>query len=631
MTLNDQDHVPGNFTNAKTKFIMKIRNFTSTTLMLLLALLMLSCGRKKEVTDAGDGNSKGSSDKSTSFSFTELIPKDLNGAVEGDWVIKQEMADAEKLNPTVTNDASAQGIYIYIYEALLDISRETYELVPLIAKSMPVVSEDHLTYTFELRDDVKFSDGKPLTGEDVIFTVKTVMNPFTDAQALRNYFADLKSVELVDGNKYKVRFNMSKPYFRAIYSLGGVYITPKHILDKDNVNDKFTWEMIAAAQRDMDPKKYPELQSYAEFLNSQDVSRNPKYVVGSGPYKLSDWITGQSVTLVRNNDYWNKEAIPNFPNRLVFKTIQDQNAAIVAAKNKEVDNMFVIQPSDFVENVKDPGQFALKKALVLEPTYVFIAWNNKSPLFSDVKVRTALSHAIDRQAIIDKVVYGMGTLVNSPVFMKSKYYNNDLPQISYNLDSAKMLLVEAGWKDTDGNGILDKVIDGKKTDFKFTFINNNNPKRKRVMLIVIEMLKQIGIQADLQEYEWSVFLEKTKKHQFDACYSAWQLGVTPEDPYQIWHSSQSEGEGSNFISYLNPESDKLIEANRTEFDDAKRVEILKKWQELIFKDQPVTFLWSEPSRYLYSDRFRNARWYAYPDSPLFNEWWSPVNAQRYKN
>ena len=585
--------------------------------------MISSCGRKKEETTKSKEN--------TEFQLTELTQPDVKDAVTGDWVIRQEMSDAEKLNPTVTNDASAQGIYIYIFEPLIDVDRETYEIKPIIAKAPPVISDDHLTYTFDLKENVTFSDGKPLTGEDVIFTIKTIKNPFTDAQALRNYFVDLKSVELVDGNKFKVRITMSKPYFKAVYTIGGTAITPKHILDKDGMNDKFTWEELNAAQKSMDPKKYPELQKYADFLNSQEVSRDPKYVVGSGPYILDKWITGQSVTLKRNDNYWNIKEIPNFPAKLVFKTIQDQNAAIVAAKNKEVDQMFVIQPLDFVENVKNPDQFNLKKALVTEPTYVFIAWNNKNPIFADKKVRWALSYAIDRQSIIDKIIYGMGTPVSSPVFIKSKYYNTDLPDIKYDPVKAKQILTEQGWKDTDGDGILDKVIDGKKTDFKFTFLNNNNPKRKKVMLIIIEQLKQIGIQADLQDYEWSVFLDKTKKHQFDACYSAWQLGVTPEDPYQIWHSSQSEGEGSNFISYNNPESDKMLEENRTVFDETQRVELLKRWQKIIYDDQPTTFLWSEPSRYLYSDRFKNTRWYAYPDSPLLNEWWTPTGDQRYRN
>ena len=281
--------------------------------------------------------------------------------------------------------------------------------------------------------------------------------------------------------------------------------------------------------------------------------------------------------------------------------------------------------------MKDPGQFGLEKALVIEPSYNYIAWNNNTPLFSDKRVRLALSHAIDRQSIIDKVVFGMGTTIQSHIFIKSKFLNTDLPKIDYNPEKSKQLLADAGWKDTDGDGILDKVINGKKTDFRFTFVNNTNPKRKKVLLIVIEQLKQLGIEANMQEYEWSVFLDKIKKHQFDACFAGWQLTAIPDDPYQIWHSSQSIGEGSNFFSYNNPESDKLLEANRVEFDSEKRREILNKWQKIVYDDQPVTFLWSEPVRYLNSDRYRNKRWYAFPDSPLMNEWWVPSARQLYKN
>lgn len=594
-----------------------------TVYYVLLVSLFFACGRQQKVnTESGSGNS---------LQITEVTPSDTIGAVNGDWIIKQEMSDAEKLNPTVTNDATAQGIYIYIYESLLSVDRITYDLKPLIAKSLPEVTDDHLSYIFDLKENVTFSDGTPLTGEDVIFTMKTIKNPFTDAQATRNYFADLKSVELVEGNKFKVRFNMSKPYFRAVFSIGDMSITPKHILDKDGINDNITWEDFESAQKTFDAKKFPEMQKYADFLNSEEVSREKKYVIGSGPYMLDKWITGQSITLSRNDNYWNRSKVPNFPNKLVFKTIKDQNAAVVAAKNKETDYMEVIQPIDFVENVKDPEKFSLKKALVTEPSYNYIAWNNQHPIFSDKKVRWAMAYAIDRRSIIDKIVYGMGTPIQSHIFIKSRFHNSDLPEIPYDMNKAKQLLTEAGWKDTDGDGILDKVINGKKTDFRFTFTNNTNPKRKKVILILIEQLKQLGIEASIQEYEWSVFLDKVKKHQFDANFSGWQLTVTPDDPYQIWHSSQATGEGSNHFSYINPESDKLLEENRMEFDDNKRMEILKKWQKIIYDDQPVTFLWSEPSRYLYSDRYRNARWYSYPDSPLLNEWWVQSSRQLYKN
>lgn len=589
---------------------------------LILSATIISCGRKK-VAEQESTN--------TTFPVTQLSPPDIENAEKGDWIIRQVMSDAEKINPIVTNDATASGIMLYIFENLLEIDRVTYELKPLIAKSLPEISEDHLTYTFELKENVTFSDGAPLTGEDIIFTVKVIKNPFSDAQALRNYFNDVKSVELVDGNKYKVKFIMSKPYFRAIYSIGDLEIIPKHILDLDNLNDKFTWTELEAAQKSFDSKKFPEMQRFADFINSQEVSRDAKYVVGSGPYILDKWITGQSVTLKRNENYWNKSELPHYPDKLIFKTIKDQNAAVVAAKNKEIDEMQVIQPVDFVENVKNPEDYKLRKALVIEPSYNYIAWNNSSQLFSDKRVRWAMSYAINRKDIIDKIVYGMGTPIQSHVFLKSKYLNTNLPEIPYDINKAKQLLTEAGWKDTDGDGIIDKVIDGKKVDFKFTFTNNTNPKRKKVILILIEQLRQIGIEASIQEYEWSVFLDKIKKHQYDACFAGWQLSVTPDDPYQIFHSTQAVGEGSNYFSYDNPASDKLLEENRVEFDDVKRKEILDKWQKIVYDDQPVTFLWSEPVRYLYSDRYNNARWYAYPDSPLLNEWWVPGSRQLYKN
>ena len=235
--------------------------------------------------------------------ITALGPVDTTGVTEGDWIVKQEMSDAEKLNPVVTNDATASGISLYIFENLLEIDRVTYGQIPLLAKSLPVISDDHLSYTFELRDNVKFSDGAPFSGEDIIFTVKVIKNPFTDAQALRNYFLDVKSVELVDGNKYKVRFNMAKPYFRAIYSIGDLEIIPKHILDKDNMNDKFTWAELEAAQSTFDPKKYPEMQKFADFINSEEISRDPRYLVRTRPYFLDKWITGQSITPKRNSNY----------------------------------------------------------------------------------------------------------------------------------------------------------------------------------------------------------------------------------------------------------------------------------------------------------------------------------------
>ena len=515
-----------------------------------LALNFSSCGKKSDTTQEN---------KNTD---TALSPVDTSGASIGDWLVIRDMSDPEKLNPTVTNDASAAEIDSYIYEALNTIDEETYAVIPSVAE-LPEVSDDHLTYTYKLKKNVTWSDGQPLTGEDVIFTLKTIKNPYTDAAATRNYYESVKSAELVNGDKYIVKFNMSKPYWRALYSNGTFAITPKHILDPQNVNDKFSFEDLADFKS---AGKKPEIKKFADFLNSQEVSRDAKYLIGSGPYMFDKWETGQGVTLKRNPNYWDIAHTPNYISKIVFKTIQDPSAALVAAKNKEIDAEYVTSPTDFYKNLEHPEQFDLLKAKPTEPVYSYIAWNELRPYFKDPKVRLALSYLVDRKTIIDKVLFGDAVPIQSHVYFgDKKLLNNDLPIINYDPEKAKQLLSEAGWKDTDGDGILDKVIDGKKIDFKFTFLNNTNPVRKQVVLVVIDALKRVGISAELQELEWSVYLDKTKKHEFDATYASWALPVTPTDPFQIWYSTQSEGEGSNYISFKNAESDSLISQYRDSF------------------------------------------------------------------
>lgn len=583
--------------------------------LVLLSLFFLNCGKNDKKT--GDNKILGE----------VLVPRDTAGAVTGDWIIKREMSDAEKLNPVVTNDATAEGIYTMIFESLNDMNYENYEQIPRVA-SLAEISADLLSYTYHLNKNAKFSDNHPLTGEDVIFTMKVIKNPYADDAALRNYYERVDRVELVNGDPYTIRIVMNQPYWFAMYSNSDFSIIPKHVLDPDKLTDKYTWSELKDFKS---AEKNPAIKRYADFLNSQEVSREAKYVIGSGPYKLELWQTGQAITLAKNENYWDKANVSNYPNKLVYKIIQDNSASIVAAKNKEIDLMSVVVPSDFYQNLANANEYDLERITPSEPSYAYLGFNHKSPLFSDKRVRWAMSYLVDRKTLIDKILFGYGTEIQSPIYVKQvKFLNTELPIIPFDPDKAKQLLNEAGWIDSDRDGVLDKVIDGKKMDFKFTFLINTNPTRKQALLVISDALKKVGIVADLQQLEWSVYLDKIKKHEFDATYGAWVLGVVPQDPYQIFHSSQMQGEGSNYVSYNNPESDKLIEAFRSETDEGKRIDIIKKWQKIIYDDQVYTFLWTPLSRYVYNNRFRNTRFYARRNSPMLNEWWVPVTSQRYK-
>ncbi|MCX7877511.1 MAG: ABC transporter substrate-binding protein, partial [Ignavibacteria bacterium] len=449
---------------------------------------------------------------------------------------------------------------------------------------------------------------------------------------LRQSIDMLKKVELLGGDEYTVRFTLSKPYFKAIYALSDIQIMAKHISDPQGLTDKYTFEEcsdISVAQ------KNPNMKKFADWFNSQDMNRNPKNLIGSGPYIFERWETGQWVYFRRNLNYWNKDNIYGkaYPDKLVIRVIQDQSAATVSAKNREIDLMYVVKPVDFVKELSEPEKFGMKKADPFEPVFTYLGYNQKNVIFSDVKVRWALAYLVDRDAIIEKVQYGLALPTQSPVYFGDKdHYNPDLPEIKFNPEKAKELLNEAGWKDTDGNGVLDKTVDGRKVEFRFTYLLNTNEQRKQTCLVIADALKKAGIIAEIQTLEWSVFLEKLKKQEFDAFMGAWVLTDYPPDQYQLFHSSQSKNEGSNYVSFSSALADSLMEAYRSEFDFNRRVQIMKQIQRVLYDEQAYTFLWVPKAKYVYGERFRNVRWYPTPPTAYHApEWWVPFGQQKFKS
>ncbi len=594
------------------------KNIKLVLLISLLTVFSINCGKKDTTKN----------EKKDDYSTVASV--DTNGAVTGDWIIQRELADPQSLNPVTLQDATGREFSLHIFERLMwSAGRENYDLVPWLAEAPPEETPDHLTYTYKIKKNITFSNGKPLTGKDVVFSMKATMNPMVDAAQLRQSFDMVKNVETV-GDDYTVKFTLSRPYFKAIYALSDIQVMSKEAADPDGLSDQFTFEDckdMAAAQ------KNPSVKKFADWFNGQERNREPKYLVGSGPYIFEKWETGQWVHFRRNPNYWNKTQVHGmaYPEKLVIRVIQDQSAATVSAKNREIDLMYVTKPVDFVKELANPEQYGMKKADPYEPVFTYLSYNQKNVLFNDVKVRWALAYIVDRPTIIDKVQFGLGTPIQSPIYFGDKEHLLELPEIKFDPEKAKKLLEEAGWKDTDGNGILDKTIDSKKIEFKFTYLLNTNESRKQTCLVVADALKKIGIIADIQTLEWSVFLEKIKKHEFDALMGAWVLTDYPPDQYQTFHSSQSKNDGSNYTSYSNPEADKLMEEYRSEFDKVKRIDIMKKIQKILYDDQAYTFLWTPKAKYVYGERFKNVRWYPTPPTAYHTpEWWVPAGQKKYQ-
>jgi peptide/nickel transport system substrate-binding protein len=541
--------------------------------------------------------------------------------VTGDWLLNHSLSDPEQLNPLTSNDASSSEILGFIFENLLILDPRSLELKPMIAESRPEISPDKLAYTFKLRRDARFQDGRPVTGEDVLFSMKAIKCPLVDAPFLRVYYDSVVDAELLD--PYTIHFRTKEQYFLNESVLGEITILPRHVYDPENL-------LKSVGVRDLlhDPAKLPaNVKRFAENFN-KNYSRS---AVGSGPYKFNGWKTGQEVQLVRDPNYWgNGKAGIEQPHldRLRFRIINNPDAALIQLKSGDLDTMDLTPIQAVRGTSSDRFNRQFQKLEYYGSSYSYIGWNNAHPIFRDKRVRQAMTYFTNRQQMVKTILFGLGQVVDGPIYFFRPEYDKGLYSYPYDPKKALALLNEAGWKDTDGDGVLDKIIDGKKVPLRFEIkVNSGNDVRKSVALVLQDELKKHGVAATVRELDWTIFLDDVKNHKFDAVILGWVMPVREPDEYQVWHSSQAANKGSNAISYKNPRVDKILEDYRREFDPKKRIEMYKEFQRIVNDEQPYTFLFSRKSVSAVNRRFHGVEVLPAGLRPL--EWWAPLSQQKY--
>ena len=514
----------------------------------------------------------------TTMSPEATVPTD------GDWLVHHLSAEPATLNPIVATDAYASGINEFIYESLVKRDERTMELVPQLADSWEI-SDDHLTYVFHLKKHVKWQDGHPFTGRDVVFSYERIMDPKVDAPHLRNYYQDIESVELLDD--YTVRYRYRIPYYRALDFCGGINIVPAHL-----------------------------------FKESDDFNKHPigRLPVGTGPYKLVKWDTGKEIVLVRDESYWGKK--PHLT-RHVFKIITEPTAAFQVLKQGGLD-MMSLRPIQWARQTQSKRfNDDFRKLKYYLPSYSYIGWNGRRALFSDKRVRKAMTMLMDRESFLQKVLLGLGTVVSGPFYINSPDYDQSIPLYPFDPKAALLLLKEAGWGDHDQDGILDK--DGRAFDFEF-LVSAGSKTGEQIATILQENLKGVGIKMSIRRLEWAVFIQRIDDRDFDACTLGWSMGWE-SDPFQIWHSSQAD-KGSNFVGFKNQEADQIIETARQEFDANKRRALYHRFHAIVHEEEPYTFLFTLEALMAVSRRFEDVNVYAMGLAPL--EWWVPAMRIKYR-
>jgi peptide/nickel transport system substrate-binding protein len=529
--------------------------------------------------------------------------------------------EPDDLGYVTSTDAFAQEIQSLIFESLTTVDPVTLMPVPLLAEKLPVVSADRLSYELRIRKDARFGDGRPVTAHDVIFYLKTVKNPYIlNAAPTRGYYERIDRAEIVGNDPRRLRVVLTEPYHLGAEWVGTLVALPKHVLDPKGLTDRMTFAQL----NDNDVDRNPAIPEFANWMQERDKGRTRRFLMGSGPYRFDEWSEGERVVVVRNERYWNAKD-PTwgraYPDTIAWQIINFDGGAVDALMEGSVDVLPALDKSRFA-TVRPTLDLSRFRPVVYEGTsYSYVGWNNDHPIFGDARVRRALSHAIDRETIRKHVYFGYAHAATSFIYPGRPEYDSTLRPVTYDLEAARVQLTEAGWSDSDGDGVLDKVIDGVVTPFRFTILlNSGNEKRATMARIIAGALRTLGIEARTDALDWALFLDRTRDHEFDAYIGGWAQSVTETDPYNIWHSSQSSG-GSNYVQFASAEADSLIELMRTEVDLKKRIAMNRRLQRIIDEEQPYAFLMREQMVGLMSRRVRTFAFHA--PRPGYNPaWWS---------
>ena len=520
-------------------------------------------------------NSAASGEVAQSFKRAYAATR-LPDYASGDWSVDAFGTNLKTITPLVSTDAYASSVQSYVLESLITRNPDTLEWEGLIAKSWKV-SDDGLVISFQLRDDVSFSDGEPLTAADVVFTFDFIMTEVIQAPRDRAYLEKIKAVKA--NGKYEVVFTFKEPYFEALSLAGGMSVLPKHF--------------------------------YSAYLKEpQKFNESKGLLLGSGPYKLIDpknWTPDKgNVELVRNERYWG-DVQPSY-NRILWKIIQNDSARLTTYRNGDIDT-YSARPLEYQELKKDKQITAKSQNFEYMPPivgYSYIGWNQeragKPTRFADKRVRQAMTYLTDVSRVIKDVFLDYAEPAVSPFGKASKQHDSALLPYSIDLDKAKALLKEAGYQDRNGDGVLEDKA-GKPFEFKLTYLESNEDT-KRMVLLLKDLYARAGVRMIPFPQEWPVMLENLDKKDFDAITLGWTSGIET-DLYQIFHSAQAISNGDNYISYKNPALDKLIVEARRTVDEGKRMPLWQQAERILYEDQPYTFLMRRKNLLFVDKRIHN--------------------------
>ncbi len=556
--------------------------------------------------------------------------------MHADWskentVIVHSISDPDNLHPTNGNSAPRSEIMLLTQRSILYTDFENQSMIAGLVKTSPVASADGLTYIYQLKSGPEWDDKTPFTFEDVLFTAKAYLCPLVNDPAVKTYWRNLKNIIQDENDKNKFQVIMKARNIQNQYWFGSFPVLQRKFHDPKNVLANYSLEQFNDTSFRAENEK--ELSDWATEFNSDKNGRDPEYLNGLGMYKVERWESGQFITLVKKKNHWTENSHDyhehSFPEKIIYKINKDDNSQQLEFKNQNFDVTNNISMSGFLA-LNENATFKNNYSSFVSPTYnyTYIGLNqrpqqaNRKPLFTDKDTRRAIALSISIEKIT-KLIYAQYSSqcrqMIANVSPLKKEFNSELQPLKVDLKQAAKLLKDSKWTDSDNDGILDRVIDGRKINFEADLnYLNTSPDWRDMALLISEELKQIGVKINPVPMELKLFIERARSHNFDMMLGSWAAGSFSEDFTQLWHTTNWSNHGSNYCGFGNYLSDALIDSIRTEINLTKRDSLSKELQKIIYEDQPYVFLYTSMRRNIIHKRFANRMIFADRPGTLIN-------------
>jgi peptide/nickel transport system substrate-binding protein len=508
---------------------------------------------------------------------------------DGGTLLRRLQGDVSTLNPLRINSRYEHYVALYLFTPLLQFDSD---LLPTTTGSLTdkyEVSSDGKEYTFHLNPRATFSDGSPVRASDVLFTLRKIVDPKSEAANLASQFEQFDPAKSRAPDAHTVIVSFREAIASQLTFFPFLRVIPQAVYDKPDFNTGF------------------------------DLT-----AVGAGPYRLVRRIPGKEILLERRNDFW---GVRPHIQTILFKVITDDTTAWNAMKRGDIDETIITTDVWTMESQRPDLQKSIDFRRFYMISYNYIAWNGRDPLLGDKRVRRALAMCVDLQSVINNLYHGTARAMNGPFTPDQWSYNPEVPVIQFNPVEAKRILTSLGWLDTDGDGVLDKG--GKPLRFTMAVAGGNAASNPFAQLYQSE-LKKVGVDLQIVALDPSAFIERVMNGNYQSAYLSWDLDPDP-DPFALYHSSQFPPQGQNFVYYSNPAADALMVQARRELNHTKRIAIYRQLHAIMANDQPYTWTIQVSTKWALNRRIRNVKdsvgWGLYLWYPGELDWWIPKRLQ----